>query len=101
MVIVYTTNKGFTMIEMLLSICIIASLSLLYLNINYHLDLKHYSFLNDYLYKQSLAILNKNDEVYENGIRFNSMGHINQGKTIDFLKHKVIVHLGNGYATYE
>ena len=101
MVIVYITNKGFTMLEMLIGICIISSLSLLFLNINHNLDLSHYSFMNDYLLKQSEIMLNKKEEVFEKGVRFNSMGHINQARTIHFNIHKVILHLGNGYVTYE
>ena len=101
MVIVYTTNKGFTMLQMLISLCLITSLSLLYLNINYTLNFDHYYFMNDYLFVQSKSILSKQEHSYEKGIRFNSMGHINQGRTIDINKHKVIVHLGNGYVTYE
>ena len=101
MVIVYSTNSGYSLIQMLISLCIISSLSLLFLNINHNLVLKHYSFISDYLYTQSSIILNKKEEVYEKGIRFNSMGHVNQGRTIDFNSHKVIVHLSNGYVTYE
>ena len=86
---------------MLISTCIITSLGLLFLNINQSINLEHYSFMNDYLLSQSKIMLKKESEVYQKGIRFNSMGHINQARTIDYRRHKVIIHLGNGYVTYE
>lgn len=101
MVIVYQTDKGYTMLQMLISLCIITSLSLLYLNFNHTLELKHLQFMNDYLLLQSLSMKDKQDVIFEKGIRFNSMGHVNQGRSISFNRHDVIVHLGNGYLTYE
>ena len=87
------------MIEMLVCMCIISAFLLVSISNTKNLNLDHYYFLNDYVLTQSEAIKNKEDTNYKKGIYFNSMGHVNQAKTIDFYNHKVIVHLGNGYAT--
>ena len=57
--------------------------------------------MNRYLSVQSEAISEKQNRPLEKGVLFYSMGVVNQARTIDFGKHKVIIHLGNGYVTYE
>lgn len=99
MVIVLKSRKGFSMLEMLACMCIISAFMLISLANTNKLNLQHYDFLNEYLYSQSKAILNKESVSVGNGLYFNNMGHINQAKTIEFFNHKVIVHLGTGYAT--
>ena len=94
-------RKGYTFLEVLLCLCIISTMLLVSLRMSGKLHLEHYYYLNDYVLKQSEAILNRETVSYEKGVRFNSMGHVNQGRTIDFHHHQVIVHLGNGYATLE
>lgn len=89
------------MLEMLVCICIISAFTLVSINNTASVNLDHYYFLNDYLLKQSQAILNKQKTNVGRGIYFNNMGHVNQAKTIEINNHSVIVHLGNGYATYE
>lgn len=93
------TKSGFSMLEMLACMCIVSAFMLISLASFNELNLEHYYFLNDYLYSQSKAILNRESVSVGKGLYFNSMGHINQAKTIDFINHKVIVHLGTGYAT--
>ena len=92
-------KKGYSLLEILLTMCLISSLLLLSINKTQELDLSAYYYLNDYLLSQSDAICDKVDVSYKNGISFNSMGHVNQARTIDLNKHSIIVHLGTGYAT--
>lgn len=95
------SRKGFSMVEMLLCLVIISVLMLLTISNTSVINLSHYYFLNDYLKAQSQAILNKENQILEYGVKINSMGRVNQARTIEFANHKVIIHLGNGYATYE
>lgn len=89
------------MLEMLICICLLSIFVLLSSNNTDNLNLDHYQYLNKYLNMQSLAMQEKDNVDVDNGLYFNSMGHVNQAKTISFGKHSVIVHLGNGYATAE
>ena len=89
------------MLEVLAGICVIAAMALISAGNVSKTDLSHYSYLNEYVLKQSEAMKYRKPVTYEKGVSFNSMGHVNQGRTIDFLRHKVIVHLGNGYASLE
>lgn len=97
--IVLKSRKGFSMLEMLVCMCIIsAMISLSLLNVN-NTDFDYYYFLNDYLYTQIEAMNKREDVDFKNGIYFNNMGHVNQAKTVDFNNHSVVIHIGNGYAT--
>lgn len=87
------------MIEMLLSMVLVSTMLLLVLGTANQTNVDYYYFLNDYLYKQSKAILNLENIDVESGIYFNNLGHVNKARTIDFKNHQVIIHLGNGYAT--
>lgn len=89
------------MIQVLAGLCIISALTLISMGSVSKSDLSYYSYLNEYVLKQSEAMRSRRPVVYEKGVSFNSMGHVNQGRTIDFLRHKVIVHLGNGYVSLE
>lgn len=89
------------MLEMMICICILASISLLTLFNNKELNLEGYYFLNDYLSSQSKSFTEKQQYEIGHYVYFNHMGHVNQARTINFDNHKVIVHLGNGYATFE
>lgn len=95
------SNKGFSMLEMLASLILISALMLISINNTGNINLDHYYFLNEYVKAQSEAMLNKEEYMLSHGVRFNPMGRVNQARTIEFEKHKVIVHLGNGYATCE
>lgn len=94
-------KKGYSLLEMLICLTVISCLLLISLRNVHSLDLEHYSFLNEYLIKQSEAILYKNNVDVSGNIYFNSMGHVNMARTVDKGKHKVIIHLGNGYVTYD
>lgn len=98
---IVSANKGFTLLECLISIAIIATLMLLTLR-NYHgINLDHYLFIHNYIETKSLAIKDYEKMAYESGISFNSMGHVNMARTVEVNNHKIIIHLGNGYLTYE
>lgn len=92
-------NKGFSILEMLVCMCFLSIATLLTVSQSSNLDLSHCYFLDDYLCKQSEAIVNREDITVGKGIRFNNMGHVNQARTVDFDNHSIVIHLGSGYAT--
>ena len=93
------TEQGFTVLEMLVCLCIIGSLTMLGLGRRSDLELDHLYYLNDYLLNQSEAISQRQTVAYEKGVSFNSMGHVDMARTIGFGSHSIVVYLGNGYAT--
>lgn len=95
------TKKGFSLLEVIITMCIISTLTILAVANTSSLNLDHYHFLNDYLYKQSLAIKNRENVDVTGGVYFNNMGHVNQARTLEFTNHSIIIHLGSGYATIE
>lgn len=95
------TNDGFTLLEMLICLFIISAISLLTITNFKDLNLEHYYFMNDYLYNQSSAIKDKKKKYLDYGLSINKSGHINMAKTIKINGHNIIIHLGNGYITYE
>ena len=99
--IVLKTKKGYSMLEMLICMCILTSMIILCVSNYGELNMDSYYFLNDYLLKQASALANKENSEINNEIYFNSMGHINQARTIEFPNHKIIIHLGTGYATLQ
>ena len=94
-------KKGFSLLEILLTLVIVSSMLVLTLPLYSELDLKHLYFLNEYLSKQKDSLISheRNDLDYD--VSFNENGRVNHANTIDINNHKVIVHLGNGYVTYE
>ena len=92
-----SSTKGFTLLEMLLSLFVITGMLLLNISRHSTLHLDHYYFASDCLYIQSQAMIERSGQYAGNNVNFNSMGHVDLARTIDFGQHKVIVHLGNGY----
>ena len=84
--------------EMLVCMMMISSLSLLTLRIGHSCRLDHYYFLNECMLKQSEALKFREESAFKEGIRFNSMGHINMARTIQFYEKKITLNLGSGYA---
>ena len=83
--------------EMLVCILMLSSFLMISLSKIREPDVKHYYFLDDLCLLQSEAILNKTVVTYEKGISFNSMGHINLARTIEFGDHRYTLNLGSGY----
>lgn len=98
MATVLKNKKGFSLLEMLVCMVIVSAFMLVSISNTNRMNLDHYYFLNDYLYIQSKAMVDRNVKEVGMGIYFNCMGHVNQAKTIDFNNHSIIIHLGNGYA---
>ena len=83
---------------MLACMAMLCAFTLLSLRFRPYIVPEHYYFLNDYMLMQSEAIRQRSAVVYEAGIGFNSMGHINMARTVDFEKKKITFNLGSGYA---
>lgn len=100
-------NKQAFGLSSVLIVLLIMTVSTLLVVVNYHdINLDKYVFLNNYLYGQSDSILYKEDRsVYcaeaSHDITFNKDGKVNMGQTITFNNGKVVIHVGNGYITYE
>ena len=95
------TKKGYTLIETLVILLIVTSLTLISLTNYNELSLEQFYLMNDYCYNQSLAIKNTERISLNNEISFNELGHVNRAKTININGHKIVIHLGNGYFVYE
>ena len=100
------TKKGFTLLETLLSLIIISGFFVLTLKREVNVNLDYINFSNDYLTKQADSLVNKSenelDSIYGNYyVHFNECGRVNMAQTINFDNKNVVIHLGNGYLTYE
>ena len=82
-------------------------LTLLYLPKYPKLDFSDYGFMNEYIYTQSeaMASRSKKDLNHEANaafsIYFHESGNVNQAQSIMGEMFKMVIHLGNGYLTYE
>ena len=93
-----STEKGFTLLEMLVCILMLSAVGLLSLSFRSKLSLDHYRFLNEAMLKQSEAIRERRTVTYEQGISYNSMGRINMARTVHFERKKITFNLSSGYA---
>ena len=100
-------TKGYLMVELLFVMMIMLSMSALYLPRYFNVDYDDYCFGNNYSLAKSQALLeHKNIEVPYNAnlqfpIYFSSEGNVNKAQTIQGCNHLMVIHLGNGYLTYE
>lgn len=95
-------NKGFSLLETLLTLIIVSGLFVISLNIFTDPDLSYVSFINEYLTKQKDALLYKEESYIDNyNIHFNSSGKVNKAQTINIGNKRIVIHLGSGYLTYE
>lgn len=95
-------NKGYTLMMMMLTLMMLTSMLTMILKKDTNIDTSHLSFINNYLNKQAYALTNyERVDLLEENITFNKLGHINKAQTIKKGNHEIIVHLGNGYLTYE
>lgn len=99
-------KKGYSLLEILLTLMIVSSLSLVCLSIYKAPDVDYLLFMNDYLNLQCDSLINhiRNDmdNVYTSEhISFNENGRVNNANTINISNHDIVIHLGSGYLTYE
>lgn len=101
----HMNKKAYGMMSLLIVFVIMTSISLLTINKYHEVNLDKYFFINDYLYMQSNSIKDKEEVDLNNkegrNISFNKDGKVNMAQTIPFNNGNVIIHLGNGYLTYE
>lgn len=99
-------KKGFSLLEILLTLVVIASLLVLSLSSFTKPNLDYLTFMNNYLLIQSKSLVdrqrNELDNTYSNEhISFNENGNVNGARQIEISNHNIIIHLGNGYLSYE
>lgn len=89
------------MLEVLAVLSLMSAMTLLVLGKDVQFDGRHFDFMNGYLLTKSEAMLERRSEDLDDHLFFYSNGNISVGRTYEFGKHRVLVHLGNGYLTYE
>lgn len=99
-------KKGFSLLEVLLTLVIISSLLVVSISTFSKPNLDYLSFINEYLSTQTNSIVNKNTNELKNDytrehIYFNANGNVNGGRSIEISNRNIVIHLGNGYITYE
>lgn len=93
-------QNGYALLEVMIMLFIITSLGMIGLTNFVDIDLSHLSMANELAKNHLYALVDKEERsIYYGGdlIRFNSSGNVNGGKTIEFLNHNLVIHLGNGY----
>ncbi len=99
MIIRQWLTKGFVLSELIISMAIITALFILASPVIKQRDHSHLSFYHDYLYHQSLSMVNKETIRFENEysvINFNEKGNVEQAKTIKVNNHIFVIELGGG-----
>lgn len=95
-------NKGYTLLSILLVLMMLSSFMVLSLNMFKDFDDSHLIFINNYLNNQADSLTNRSENTIEgSNNHFNKNGHVAKAESIEIGNHKVIIHLGNGYITYE
>ena len=95
-------NRGYTLLSILLVLMMLSSFVVLTLNNFKDFDDSHLVFINNYLSNQTTCLTNRSENIIEgSNNHFNKNGHVAKAETIEIGNHKVIIHLGNGYITYE
>jgi len=96
------SSNGGTLLEMVLILTVILSLSILWIKPTLWKTQNSRTFISSVIHTQMTALyLNESivlntDILTEYPIRFNSSGNINMGQTISFGIHKVVIMLGTG-----
>ena len=86
----------------MLSMALLSSFLILVFNTYSEVNTEHFAFMNEYLKRQDEALTQRKEtRVDAYPISFYKSGRVNQARTLEFDRHKVIVHLGTGYLTYE
>ena len=101
-------KKGFTLVELLLSLSILMLFSLLILPLLPQIQLERYQFSYEYLMHQSQCMAERTSHELETAfdarhpywIHFNNKGHVNMAQTVTFTGHnrfhEVVIQLGGG-----
>lgn len=102
-------TKGYLMIEMMLVMVIMLSVSILCLPKYHSFNYDDYYFGNEYNLAKSEALktcestpvlnLRKLNVMFP--IYFSENGNVNKAQTIKGKRYQMVVHLGNGYLSYE
>lgn len=101
--------RAYLMLELLVVLVITSMMLMLYLPSVKEVNYDDYLFASNYLLTQSKSMVEKESHILENNFKFNINypiifnrdGNINQAQTINANYHNIIIHLGNGYLTYE
>ncbi len=95
--------KGFTLLEMMVTLCIISLFLTLTLIKRTSIDEEYYRFSSQYLFTQSEALRKaQRESIDERNISFNAIGNVNKAQTILFSNNKkIIVELGGGRLAYK
>ena len=92
-------KEGYTLSELLLCLMMLSSAMVLLLSSVPVIEREDIDLLTEYVKKQSLALA-KQETIYLQApyqdIHFNGRGNVNQGRTLLFTNHQVIIYLGNG-----
>ena len=99
-------KKGFSLLEVLLTLVVISSLLVISLSAFNKPNLDYLSFMNEYLKVQTDSIVNRegseiNSIHTKEHIHFNANGNVNGGRTVNISNRSIVIHIGNGYITYE
>ncbi len=97
-------KKGFTLLEMLVVLSILALFSILI--IPKSIELPQYDFMYNYYKIQSDALVERTDQTYHFDfypyqIRFNHLGHVESAQSWQLNNHLFIVELGCGRLVYK
>lgn len=96
------TKKGFGILDVLLLLLIVSSITLISLSKYHKPDFEYLYLSNKILKSHTDSLINKQYNYIDNeDIYFNENGNINKAQTINFKNHQIILHLGNGYLVYE
>lgn len=102
MEMLHMTKKGFGILDILVLLLIVSSLTLVSISNFRKPDFEYIYLTNNILKSHTNSLINKEYNYIDNwGIYFNENGNINKAQTINFKNKKIILHLGNGYLLYE
>lgn len=100
--------KGYLMLEMLVVLMIISTTLMIYLPRISMFDYTDYHYGNNLVLTKSEAMRKRKEILLDDDtldskypLYFTSNGNVNRAQTIIGNRRNLIVHLGNGYLTYE
>jgi hypothetical protein len=97
-----TSNKGFLLVDLCVTILIISVMTILYLPCIHVQNIDGYLFGDTYLEAQSRAIkMRRSLELPEEPIIFNDKGNVNRAMTLQKGNREIVVELGGGRLVYK